>query len=88
MLPSEDPPGPVSTILMSYDKVKEEDHPVTISFFAERLSRAINYTVKVPLTIEELKQALRTSMKSGRKYDYEDDFITVSLAASGESTEI
>lgn len=79
MLQTEDPPGLLSTILLSYDKIQNDPHPVTISLYANNIKRTVNYTIKVRLTIENLKQELRDSLKSGRKYDYENDCIKVSL---------
>jgi hypothetical protein len=40
--------------------------------------------VKVPSTNEELKQELRTSMKSGGRYDYQSKRLGVSLAERDE----
>jgi ribosomal protein L11 len=86
MTPSEDPPSKVSTILLSYDRVKDNIHPVVINFYAKDIKRSVNFTVKVPSTTEELKQELRTSMKSGRRYDYDSERLAVKLADGGERT--
>lgn len=79
MIPTEDPPSKVSTILLSYDKVKDDVHPVTVRYYVKNLGRTVNFSVKVPSTIEELKQELRTSIKSGHKYAYESDRLSVTV---------
>jgi hypothetical protein len=84
MIPSEDPPSKVSSILISYDRLKDNIHPVIIDFYAKDIERFVNFTVKVPSTNEELKQELRRSMKSGRKYDYESGRLAVGFADGGE----
>lgn len=84
MIQTEDPPAKVSSILLSYNEVKEKEHPVTVEYYAKDLKRLVNFTVKVPLTIEELKQELRTSLKSGMKYTYESDLIAVSVVNESE----
>ena len=84
MIPSEDPPSKVSSILLSYDRVKDDIHPVVINYYAKDVKRSVDFTVKVPSTSEELKQELRTSLKSGRKYDYESDRLTVAFADDSE----
>jgi ribosomal protein L11 len=83
MTPSEDPPSKVSSILLSYDKVKDDTHPVVINYYAKDVKRSVNFTIKVPSTSEELKQELRTSIKSGEKYDYESDRLAVTFADDG-----
>jgi hypothetical protein len=84
MTPSEDPPSKVSTILISYDRLKDNIHPIIINYYAKETKRSVNFIVKVPSTNEELEQELRTSMKSGRKYDYESDRLAVGFAEGGE----
>jgi hypothetical protein len=85
MTPTEDPPSKVSTLLLLYDNVKDNPHPITLTLaYSKDNPRLVNYTVKVPITSEELKQELRASLKSGRKYDYESDRITVSFADDSE----
>lgn len=59
MIATEDPPGKVSSILLLYDNVKEDTHPVSVSYYSKDVDRLVRYTVKVALTIEELKQELR-----------------------------
>jgi hypothetical protein len=86
MIPTEHPPAKVSTILLSYDRLKNNIHPVTIDYYAKDIKRSVNVTVKLPSTNEELKQELRTSMKSGRKYDYDSERLAVKLADDGERT--
>jgi len=85
MTPSEDPPSKVSCVLMFYDRLKNDMHPVTVNYFAKDVGRFIEFTVKVPTTTEELKQELRTSIKSGRKYDYESELLAVAFADGDES---
>lgn len=80
MIATEDPPAKVSSILLSYDKVKENTHPVSVNYYSKDKDRLACYTVKSALTIEELKQELRASIKSGRKYDYENDRIAIGFA--------
>lgn len=75
MLQTETPPAFVSSVLLSYDRFKDEKHPVTVTYHSKPVSRAINCKVKTPLISEELKQELRTMMKSGRKLDYDGDQI-------------
>jgi ribosomal protein L11 len=84
MIPSEDPPSKFSSILLSYDRLKDNIHPVIINYYAKDIKRSVQFTVKVPSTNEELKQELRTSMKSGRKYDYESERLAVGFAQDGE----
>ena len=72
-------------MLMLYDNVKEETHPVTVSYYSRDIKRLVDYTVKSPLTLEALHQELRASMKSGRKYAYESDYIRTSFADDGAS---
>jgi ribosomal protein L11 len=84
MIPSEDPPSKVSSILLSYDRLKDNIHPVIINYYAKDIKRSVQFTVKVPSTNEELKQELRTSMKSGRNYDYESERLAVGFAQDGE----
>jgi hypothetical protein len=84
MIPSEDPPSKVSSILLSYDRLKDNIHPVIINYYAKNIKRSVKFTVKVSSTNEELKQELRTSMKSGRKYDYESELLAVGFAEGGE----
>jgi hypothetical protein len=88
MTPSEDPPSKVSSILMSYDEVKNNIHPVIINYYAKNIQRSVAFTVRVPSTKEELKQELRTSMKSGRRYDFQSDRLGVALANSDEPPEV
>jgi len=83
-LQTEDPPAFVSSVLLSYDKVKHESHPVTVIYYSEAVSRTINCKVKTPLTSEELKQELRTMMKSGKKHDYDGDRIAVRWVKDGD----
>jgi hypothetical protein len=84
MIPTEDPPSKVSSILMSYDEVKNNTHPVIVNYYAKNVHRSVAFTVKVPSTNEELKQELRTSMKSGGRYDYQSKRLGVSLAERDE----
>jgi hypothetical protein len=84
MIPTEHPPAKVSSILISYDRLKDNIHPIIINYYAKETKRSVNFIVKVPSTNEELKQELRTSMKSGRKYDYESDRLAVGFAEGGE----
>jgi len=83
MIPTENPPAKVSCILLLYNNVKEETHPVTVKYYSKDVNRLVNYTIKLPLTIEELKQELRASLKSGRKYAYESDHIAIGFADDG-----
>lgn len=82
-LQTEDPPAFVSSVLLSYDKVKDESHPVTVTYYTKAVGRTIICKIKTPLTSEELKQELRTMMKSGKKYDYDGDRIAVKWASDG-----
>jgi ribosomal protein L11 len=84
MTPSEDPPSKVSSILLTYDRLKDNIHPVIINYYAKDIKRSVEFTVKVPSTSEELKQELRTSMRSGRKYDYDSERLAVCVADGGE----
>ncbi len=84
MIQTEGPPAKVSSILLSYDEVKEQEHLVTVKYYAKDLNRVVKYTAKMPLTIEELKQELRTSLKSGTKYAYESDRIAICVADESE----
>lgn len=88
MTPSEDPPSKVSSILLSYDRVRHNIHPVVIDYYAKSIQRSVTFTVKVPSTNEELKQELRTSMKSGRKYDYQSKRLGVALTDDDESSRV
>jgi hypothetical protein len=88
MTPSEDPPSKVSTILISYDRLKDDIHPVIIILYAKDIQRSVQFTVKMPSTNEELKQELRTSMKSGRKYEYESERLAVGFAEGGEGMRV
>ncbi|KAG9693844.1 hypothetical protein KCU95_g3000, partial [Aureobasidium melanogenum] len=85
MLLTEDPPAKVSTILLEYDKVKDEPHQVTIKYYAKDLEGTVNFTAKVPSTIEELKQELRTSIKSGSRYDYQSNRLSVAVTHGNQS---
>ncbi|KAH0366076.1 hypothetical protein KCU65_g5549, partial [Aureobasidium melanogenum] len=85
MIPTEDPPSKISTILLEYDRVKDDPHSATIKYYAKDLQRTVNFTVKVPSTIEELKQELRTSIKSGSRYAYESDRLSVAIADDDQS---
>ncbi|KAG9559803.1 hypothetical protein KCU71_g9636, partial [Aureobasidium melanogenum] len=69
----------VGTILLSYNKTKDDIHPIVVRYYAKDLGRTVNFAVKVPSTTEELKQELRTSIKSGRKYAYESDRLSVTV---------
>jgi hypothetical protein len=83
MTSSEDPPSKVSCILLSYNRVKYNIHPVVINYYAKDINRSAQLTIRVPSTNEELKQELRTSMKSGRKYGYESELLAVGNADGG-----
>jgi hypothetical protein len=67
---------------MSYDEMKEDTHPVTISLYARKLKRVVRYTVELPVKSNDLKQEVITSLKSGRKYIYENKRIVFSLASA------
>jgi len=69
---------------MLYDEVKNDVHPVSVNFYAKDTGRSVKFTVKMPTTTEELKQELRTSIKSGKKYDYESELLAVAFADSDE----
>jgi ribosomal protein L11 len=86
MIPSEDPPAKVSSILLSYNEVKNNVHPVMINYYAKNIQRSVAFTVKVPSTNEELKQELRTSMKSGRRYDYQSKRLGVAFTDDDEGS--
>jgi hypothetical protein len=83
MVPLEDPPSKVRSVLLSYDRVKDNIHPVVINYYAKDINRSVQVTVRVPSTNEELKQELRTSMKSGWKYGYESERLAVGFADGG-----
>ena len=85
MIPTEDPPSKVSTILLEYTRVKDDKHPVVITYYTKDLERTVDFTVKVPSTMEELKQELRTSIKSGSKYAYESDRLSVAVPDDDQS---
>ncbi|KAH0343488.1 hypothetical protein KCU81_g5222, partial [Aureobasidium melanogenum] len=85
MLLTEDPPAKVSTIMFRYDKLKDGPHPVTIRYYAKDLERTVNFTAKAPSTIEELKQEFRTSIKSGSRYDYQSDRLSVAVTDGHQS---
>jgi hypothetical protein len=86
MTPSEDPPAKVSSILISYDEVKNNTHPVTVNYYAKNIQRSVAFTGKIPSTNEELKQELRTSMKSGRRYDYQSIRLGVAFTNDNGSS--
>ena len=83
LIPMESPPGKISSILLLYDRIREDNHPVTVSnsvsYYSKDVCRLVCYTVKVPPTIEQLKQELRASLKSGRRYEIENDCIATSF---------
>lgn len=69
----------VGTILLSYNKAKDDIHPIVVRYYAKDLGRTVNFAAKVPSTNEELKQELRTSIKSGHRYAYENNRLSVTV---------
>jgi hypothetical protein len=89
MTPTKDLPSKVSTLLLLYDNVKDNPYPITLTLaYSKDNLRLVNYTIKVLITSKELKQELRASLKSGRKYDYESNYITVSFANNSERVRV
>ena len=85
MIPTEHPPSKVSSILMMYDEVKDNIHPVVVNYYAKDIERYVAFIIKVPTTNEELKQELRTSIKSAKKCESESDSLAVAFAEDNES---
>lgn len=57
----------VSCILLSYDRVENDIHPVAVSYYAEDVGCSVEFMVKVSLMNEELEQELVTSIKLGKE---------------------